>query len=109
MGHGICGMAGDKPPVGERWRVRLHLGGPERLSRRSLLGAVLGKYRKIAKPMAEVVECSLRDIPVLESRPLDSSLRPDRFKADFGKLFRAAGEVARVAVQSYFVAQDAGK
>jgi dTDP-4-dehydrorhamnose reductase len=86
-----------------------HLGGPERLSRRALLGAVLEEYRKFEKPMAEVVECSLRDIPVLEPRPLDTSLRSNRFKADFGTPFRAAGEVARAAVQSYFAAQDGGK
>jgi dTDP-4-dehydrorhamnose reductase len=86
-----------------------HLGGPERLSRRALLDVVLGEYRKFTKPMAEIVECSLRDIPVLEPRPLDTSLRSDRFKADFGTPFRAAAETARAAVQSYFAAQDGGK
>ena len=86
-----------------------HLGGPERLSRRDLLGAVLDEYRKFEKPIAEVVDCSLRDIPVLEPRPLDTSLRSERFKADFGTSFRAAGEVARAAVQSYFAARDCGK
>lgn len=88
-----------------------HLGGPERLSRRALLDAVLGEYRKFEKPMAEVFECSLRDIPVLEPRPLDTSLRSDRFKTDFGTPFRAAGEVARAAVRSHFAAhaQDGGK
>ncbi len=86
-----------------------HLGGPERLSRRALLGVVLGEYRKFAKPVAEVVECSLRDIPVLEPRPLDTSLRSDRITADFGARFRTASEVARAAVRSYFAAQAAGK
>lgn len=86
-----------------------HLGGPERLSRRALLDAVLGEYRKFEKPMAEVFECSLRDIPVLEPRPLDTSLRSDRFQTDFGTPFRAAGEVARAAVQSHFAARDSGK
>jgi dTDP-4-dehydrorhamnose reductase len=86
-----------------------HLGGPERLSRRALLGAVLEEYRKFQKPVAEVIGCSLRDIPVLEPRPLDTSLRSDRFKADFGTPFRAAREVAQAAVQSYFAAQDGGK
>jgi dTDP-4-dehydrorhamnose reductase len=86
-----------------------HLGGPERLSRRALLRAVLKEYRKSETPMAEVVECSLRDIPVLEPQPLDTSLRSDRFKADFGTPFRAASEAARAAVQSYFAAQDGEK
>ncbi|MEK6208815.1 MAG: sugar nucleotide-binding protein [Pseudomonadota bacterium] len=87
-----------------------HLGGPERLSRRVLLGAVIDEYRKFATPVAEIIDCSLRDIPdLLEPRPLDTSLRSDRFKADFGTPFRAAGEVARAAVQSYFAAQDGRK
>jgi len=96
-------------PVRAQAQGLYHLDGPKRLSRCSLLGAALGEYRKIAKPMPEVVECSLRDIPVLEPRPLDTSPRSDRFKADFGIPFRAAGEVARAAVQSSFAAQDAGK
>ena len=86
-----------------------HLGGPERLIRRALLRAVLKEYRKFETAMTEVVECSLRDIRVLEPQPLDTSFRSDRFKADFGTSFRAAGELAPAAVQSYFAAQDGGK
>jgi dTDP-4-dehydrorhamnose reductase len=86
-----------------------HLGGPERLSRRALLDAVVGEYRKFTKPVAQIVECSLRDIPVLEPRPLDTSLRSDRFKADRGAPFRTASETAQAAVRSYFAAQAVGK
>jgi dTDP-4-dehydrorhamnose reductase len=86
-----------------------HLGGPERLSRRALLDAVLGEYRKFTEPVAEIVECSLRDIPVLEPRPLDTSLRSDRFTADLGARFRTACETARATVRSYFAAQAVGK
>jgi dTDP-4-dehydrorhamnose reductase len=86
-----------------------HLGGPERLSRRTLLDAVVGEYRKFTKPVAQIVECSLRDIPVLEPRPLDTSLRSDRFKADRGARFRTACEAAQAAVRSYFAAQAVGK
>jgi dTDP-4-dehydrorhamnose reductase len=86
-----------------------HLGGPERLSRRALLDAVLGEYRKFTKPVAQIVECSLRDIPMLEPRPLDTSLRSDRFKADRAARFRTASETARAAVRSYFAAQAVGK
>jgi dTDP-4-dehydrorhamnose reductase len=86
-----------------------HLGGRERLSRRDLLDAVLGEYRKFTKPVAKIVECSLRDIPVLEQRPLDTSLRSDRVAAALGARFRTARETARAAVQSYFAAPAAGK
>jgi dTDP-4-dehydrorhamnose reductase len=86
-----------------------HLGGPERLSRRALLDAVVGEYRKFTKPVAQIVECSLRDIPVLEPRPLDTSLRSDRFKADLRARFRSACETAQAAVRSYFAAQAVQK
>jgi dTDP-4-dehydrorhamnose reductase len=86
-----------------------HLGGPERLSRRALLDAVLEEYRKFTRPVAQIVECSLRDIPALEPRPLDTSLRSERFKADPGALFRTACETAQTAVRSYFTAQAVGK
>ena len=86
-----------------------HLGGPERLSRRALLDAVLGEYRKFTKPLAEIVECSIRDIPVLERRPLDTSLRSDRLTVALGAHFRTACETAQAAVQSYFAAQTVGK
>jgi dTDP-4-dehydrorhamnose reductase len=84
-----------------------HLGGPERLGRRALLGAVLDEYRRFAAPRAEIVECSLRDIPVFEPRPLDTSLRSDRFAELFDCRFRPASEVARAAVRAWFSARRA--
>lgn len=82
-----------------------HLGGPERLSRRALLGAFLDEYRKFAAPRAEVVECSLRDVPVFEPRPLDTSLNSDRFAMRFGKRFCDPATVAGMAVRAYFSAK----
>lgn len=79
-----------------------HLGGPERLSRRALLGAVLGEYRRFATPRAEIAECSLRDIPVFEPRPLDTSLSSERFAGEFDYHFHPASAVARMAVQAHF-------
>jgi len=79
-----------------------HLGGPERLSRRALLEAVLSEYHKFASPRGEIVECSLRDIPVVEPRPLDTSMSSDRFVKEMAYRFRPASEVAGMAVKTYF-------
>jgi dTDP-4-dehydrorhamnose reductase len=82
-----------------------HLGGPERLSRRTLLANVIEEYRNFASPRAEIVECSLRDIPVFEPRPLDTSLSSGRFGSEFDYRFHPASEVARMAVRAHFAAR----
>lgn len=79
-----------------------HLGGPERLSRRALLQAVVDEYRKFGAPRAAIVDCSLRDIPVFEARPLDTSMDSSRFATQFGLRLRGASEVAAQAVRACF-------
>ncbi len=79
-----------------------HLGGPRRLSRRELLDAVAAEYRLHAKPRAEIVDCSLRDIPVLEPRPLDSSLASSRFAQGFACSFGDPAAVAEASVRAHF-------
>ncbi len=79
-----------------------HLGGPERLSRRALLQAVLDEYRTFAPPQAEIVDCSLHDIKFAETRPLDTSMSSDRFARGHAFRFRPASEVARSAVRAHF-------
>ena len=79
-----------------------HLGGAERLSRRALLEAVLNEYRRFATPRAAIAECLLRDIPVFEPRPLDTSLNSGRFAREFDCRFHPASAVARMAVQAHF-------
>jgi len=78
-----------------------HLGGPRRLSRRDLLDAVLAEYRRHAAPCAQIVNCSLRDIPVLEPRPLDSSLDSSRFAQAFACRFSDPTSVAAAAVRAH--------
>jgi dTDP-4-dehydrorhamnose reductase len=78
-----------------------HLGGPRRLSRRELLDAVLDEYRRHTKPRAHIVNCRLHDIPVLEPRPLDSSLDSTRFGRAFAYHFSEPAAVARTAVHSF--------
>ena len=75
------------------------LGGPERLGRRELLGAVLDEYAKQRAPKARIVECSLRDIAVLEPRPLDQSMDTSRYQALGLARLRPASEVARLSVR----------
>jgi dTDP-4-dehydrorhamnose reductase len=86
-----------------------HLGGPRRLSRRDLLDAVIAGYRSHAEPRAQVVDCSLRDIPVLEPRPLDASLDSSRFAVAFDSPFGDPGSVAAAAVEAYFASVRAGR
>jgi dTDP-4-dehydrorhamnose reductase len=79
-----------------------HLGGPERLSRRELLQAVVDEYRRHARPRARIKECLLRDIPVVEARPLDLSMDSSRLRARLGGVLRPASEIARLAVRDHF-------
>jgi dTDP-4-dehydrorhamnose reductase len=79
-----------------------HLGGPQRLSRRELLEATIDEYRRFGDVTAAIVDCSLRDIPVVEPRPLDTSLDSSRFRARIGERFRPAAEIARLAVRGHF-------
>ena len=88
--------------VARRSHGLFHLGGPRRLSRRELLDAVITEYRRHAEPRARVIECSLRDIPVLEPRPLDSSLDSSRAARELATAFSDPGWVARSAVKASF-------
>lgn len=84
-----------------------HVCGPERLSRRTLLQAVVDEYRNFAEPLAEIVECSLRDIKVAEPRPLDASMRSARIQSLNLPRMRAASDVARELVRNYFSGRQA--
>jgi dTDP-4-dehydrorhamnose reductase len=81
-------------------RGLVHLPGPERLSRRALLEAVLGEVRGFFRPRAEIVDCSLADIPVLEPRPLDASLRSVRLAGLKVPALRPASAAARERVRA---------
>jgi dTDP-4-dehydrorhamnose reductase len=83
-----------------------HLGGPRRLSRRDLLEAVVDEYRRHAEPRAQIVNCSLRDIKVLEPRPLDASLDSSRFAQAFASRFGDPAAVAQAAAHAFFRAKN---
>ena len=78
-----------------------HIGGPRRLGRYELLGALLAVYRRYLPVHAEVAECSLRDLPFVEPRPLDTSLDSSRYAAGRRGLFRDPDEIVRAAVKAY--------
>jgi dTDP-4-dehydrorhamnose reductase len=79
-----------------------HVAGPERISRRELLQVAIEEYARFERPKATIVECSLHDIPVLEPRPLDTSMDTARFRARVGAIMRPASEIARLAVRHRF-------
>ena len=79
-----------------------HLGGPLRLSRRELLAEMVDEYGRDGASRSRIIDCHLRDIPVLEPRPLDTSLSSARFEAQIGLPIRSAASVAREAVRTHF-------
>jgi dTDP-4-dehydrorhamnose reductase len=80
-----------------------HLGGVNRLSRRDLLGLVIKEFSKQAEVRAKVVVCYLKDIPVLEIRPLDASLNSEKFRLEYGVRYKHPAEIVCSAVGAYFV------
>jgi dTDP-4-dehydrorhamnose reductase len=77
-----------------------HIGGPQRLNRRELLEAVISEYRKSRQVRAEIIDCSLFDLPFREMRPLDTSLCSDRFARSHDYAFHGAETIAIAAVRS---------
>lgn len=80
-----------------------HVAGSQRLCRRELLAGIVEEYSRFAAPVARVRDCLLGDVPVLERRPLDTSMRSARIASEFGLQLRDAASVARAAVQAYFL------
>ncbi len=79
-----------------------HVAGPRRVGRRELLAELVDEYRRYADPRAQIVDCQLADVPGLELRPLDTSMRSQRLKDEFGHSLRDAADVARLAVRAHF-------
>jgi len=76
-----------------------HLGGSERLSRRVLLQAVVDEFSTFATPQSAIEDCSLRDIPVFDPRPLDSSMDSSKLEREHGLRLRGATSIAKSAVR----------
>lgn len=88
--------------VDSRARGVFHVAGRQRLSRRELLAHVVDEYSLFAHPIAKIKDCRLADLPVLEPRPVDTSMLCSRLEMQTGYQLRDAASVARAAVRTHF-------
>jgi dTDP-4-dehydrorhamnose reductase len=58
-----------------------HLSGIDSMSRCSMLEMLIRFYEKYMPAKVEVEKCGINDFPVLEKRPLDVSMKPNKFVA----------------------------
>ena len=83
-----------------------HVAGPERLSRRQLLDAVVDEYRRFAEPVASVLYRPMREIEkarlLREPRPLDTSIRSIRLAGLRMPSIEPASRAARAMVANRF-------
>lgn len=82
-----------------------HVCGPKPVRRLDLLNLLLSKIeeRRVVRP--RIMECGVRDLPFIEPRPLDVSMRPDKLYAALGTPFRGMEAVcADFAANRYSVA-----
>lgn len=61
-----------------------HLSGRQALSRIDMLKLIIKYYRRFLRVKSEIVECRLRDFDVLEQRPLNVSMIPEKIINDTG-------------------------
>jgi dTDP-4-dehydrorhamnose reductase len=80
-----------------------HLAGPEPISRYGLNRLLLDSIRAIdARVEASVESCSLRDIPFLEQRPLNTSLSVAKLQAAIAWPFVSMNDLCRAIARAEF-------
>ncbi len=79
-----------------------HIAGQERLSRRALLSMVEIEFENYHSSQSVINNCLLSDIPVLEPRPIDSSLLTTRFLGLGLMHFETMQASVKRAVETYF-------
>lgn len=84
-----------------------HVAGPERLSRIELLERVMEVYRSHASVSAEIVRCSLPNLPFLEPRPLDTSMCSAKLQERVAVEIRDMATTVRAAVAAHFASAGA--
>jgi hypothetical protein len=66
----------------------------------ALLEHVVAAYVRHAPVRAEIAACSLRDLPVLEARPLDTSMSNAKLRRHIDVDFRSMPAAAAAAVEA---------
>ncbi len=80
-----------------------HMGGPKPFSRIELLRLLLESIRAFAPDTrAEIVPCSLHDLPFLEKPPLNTSIAIDKLQAAIGCDFTPMAVICSNLAERYF-------
>ena len=79
-----------------------HLCGLERESRMDLLQMLVEEVRRFRPVEVELVPCSIDDFPMLERRPKDVSMKPDKLIAATGLSIASTRDVCRKIVENHY-------
>lgn len=90
----------------KKLRGLYHLCGPKAYSRLELLNMFLDDVRRFRPVELEVQPCSIDDFPLLEKRPKDVSMCPDKFVRDTGIELQAPEAVSRAFAEAHFGTSD---
>jgi dTDP-4-dehydrorhamnose reductase len=74
-----------------------NVAGPQAWSRLDILRELVTEYRRCARYSGEIVECSIREFPTIESRPRDSSLNPSKLISATGIIPKSVAACCRLA------------
>jgi len=79
-----------------------HLSGKKSFSRLDLLEILLKHVRNSSQIKTEVVKCSIHDFPLLEKRPLNVSMKPDKLIKATKIQLHDVDNVCKQIVKDYF-------
>jgi dTDP-4-dehydrorhamnose reductase len=80
-----------------------HLGGPEPFSRIGLLRLLVKTIQTLSPDVdADIVPCSLHDLPFTEKRPLDTSIAIDKFQHAIGWSFTPMAAICAELAARHF-------
>ena len=79
-----------------------HLAGPRAHSRMELLEMFLCKYKKYNTLDVNVVGCSIHDFELPEKRPVDVSMKPDKFIAATGLVLSDTETISEQILRNFY-------